>query len=143
MVGWGSKIHSTCTVHPHTRSQSRHLFTHRAIETRDTRDWVLNWHNDGSFVVGTFLMSPTSYHSTSRKGGGTYFAQGAALDALPKEKQELWSGSHVANSNSNCCASSCGRASYIETKERMVTLGYDKRCSDREVTGNSDAEVRC
>jgi hypothetical protein len=34
-----------------------------------------------------------------------------------------------------------GGASYIETKERMVTLGYD-RCNNREVTGNSDAGAR-
>jgi taurine dioxygenase len=59
------------------------------------------WHNDGSFLNGTF--SHVGYHiiRVPEKGGGTFFAhQGAAFDMLPPEDQERWSRFVSVNSNS-------------------------------------------
>ena len=59
------------------------------------------WHNDGSFLTGTF--SHVGYHiiRVPEQGGGTWFAhQGAAYDMLSPSQQERWSRLVSVNSNS-------------------------------------------
>jgi len=88
---WGGRqMHSTHGVHP--EAPNRHIFR----LSNDPEMGILGvgpqWHNDGSFVVDVF--SHVCYHivRVPEKGGDTCFAhQGAAYDALPKEKQALWS----------------------------------------------------
>lgn len=101
-VLWGGReMHSTHGVHPATPGGNRHIFR----LSNDPQKGILGvgpqWHNDGSFVEGTF--SHVGYHiiRVPENGGGTYFAhQGAAFDMLPKDKQERWSRFTSVNSNS-------------------------------------------
>jgi taurine dioxygenase len=99
---WGGKqIHSTHGVHPATPGGNRDIFRLSNDQEHGILGVGPQWHNDGSFVVGTF--SHVAYHiiRPAEKGGGTFFAhQGAAFDALPKEKRELWSRLSSVNSNS-------------------------------------------
>jgi len=88
---WGGRqMHSTHGVHP--QAPNRHVFR----LSNDPDVGILGvgpqWHNDGSFVVDVF--SHVCYHivRVPENGGDTCFAhQGAAYDALPKEKQAFWS----------------------------------------------------
>ncbi|MCH1550573.1 MAG: TauD/TfdA family dioxygenase [Pseudomonadales bacterium] len=89
---WGGKVlHSTHGVHPATPSGNRHIFR----LSNDARQGIPGvgpqWHNDGSFNIGTF--SHAGYHMVraAEKGGGTCFAhQGAAFDVLTGEQKALW-----------------------------------------------------
>merc|ERR1740123_1458441 len=88
---WGVRqMHSTHGVHP--QAPNRHVFR----LSNDPDVGILGvgpqWHNDGSFEVAVF--SHVCYHiiRVPENGGDTCFAhQGAAYDALPKEKQAFWS----------------------------------------------------
>lgn len=99
---WGGKaMHSTHGVHPATPNRNRHIFRLSNDPSKGTLGVGPQWHNDGSFVEGTF--SHVGYHMVRvpENGGGTYFAhQGAAFDMLPPEKQERWSRMVSVNSNS-------------------------------------------
>lgn len=97
----GKQVHSTHAVHPATPNYNRDIFR----VSNDSSHGILGvgpqWHNDGSFVAGTF--SHAAYHiiRVPEHGGGTEFAhQGAAYDALPKETQEYWERLVSVNSNS-------------------------------------------
>lgn len=89
---WGAhEIHSTHGIHPATPGRNRHIFRC----SNDSRHGILGvgpqWHNDGSFEAATFSHSAYYMARAPERGGGTHFAhQGAAFDALPKEKQEFW-----------------------------------------------------
>lgn len=94
-------MHSTHGVHPATPGRNQHIFR----LSNDPNHGILGvgpqWHNDGSFVEGTF--SHVGYHivRVPENGGGTYFGhQGAAFDMLPPEKQERWQRFVSVNSNS-------------------------------------------
>ena len=97
---WGGKsLHSTHGVHP--AAPSPHIFR----LSNDPRLGIPNvgpqWHNDGSFVEGTF--SHVGYHiiRPAEHGGGTHFChQGAAFDALPPARQAFWQRLSSVNSNS-------------------------------------------
>lgn len=99
---WGGReMHSTHGVHPQTPEGNPHIFR----LSNDPAHGILGvgpqWHNDGSFVEGTF--SHVGYHiiRVPEKGGGTFFAhQGAAFDSLSPEEQERWSRLVSINSNS-------------------------------------------
>ncbi len=99
---WGGKeLHSTHGVHPATPGGNRHIFR----LSNDRRHGIAGvgpqWHNDGSFNADTF--SHAGYHIVrpAEKGGGTYFAhQGAAHDALCRERQAFWRRLSSVNSAS-------------------------------------------
>jgi taurine dioxygenase len=99
---WGGReMHSTHGVHPQTPEGNQHIFR----LSNDPKHGILGvgpqYHNDGSFVEGTF--SHVGYHiiRVPEKGGGTFFAhQGAAFDMLSPEDQERWSRLVSVNSNS-------------------------------------------
>ena len=97
---WGAKqMHSTHGVHP--KSPSKHIFRLSNDPTHGGTGVGPQWHNDGSFCVDVF--SHVGYHiiRVPENGGGTYFShQGAAYDALPKEKQEEYSQYVSINSSS-------------------------------------------
>lgn len=101
-VLWGGReMHSTHGVHPATPDHNRHIFRLSNDPAEGTLGVGPQWHNDGSFVEGTF--SHVGYHliRVPEGGGGTYFAhQGAAFDVLPPELQERWSRLVSVNSNS-------------------------------------------
>lgn len=97
---WGSQqLHSTHGVHPATPDYNRHIFR----LSNDRNHGILGvgpqWHNDGSFVPGTF--SHVGYRIVKPPNvGGTHFShQGAAFDALPPERQEFWQRLSSINSN--------------------------------------------
>jgi len=100
---WGAReIHSTHGVHPATPGRNRHIFRC----SNDARQGILGvgpqWHNDGSFEAATFSHSAYYMARAPEHGGGTHFAhQGAAFDALPKEKQEFWERLVSVNSASS------------------------------------------
>lgn len=99
---WGGKaLHSTHGVHPATPDGNGHIFR----LSNDSRHGIPGvgpqWHNDGSFNTDTF--SHAGYHiiQPAEHGGGTWFAhQGAAHDALPKDRQAFWSRLSSVNSAS-------------------------------------------
>lgn len=88
---WGGReMHSTHGVHP--KAPNRHIFRLSNDPDVGINGVGPQWHNDGSFEVGVF--SHVGYHivRVPENGGDTCFVhQGAAYDALPREKQELWS----------------------------------------------------
>ena len=97
---WGSQqLHSTHGVHPATPDYNRHIFR----LSNDRKHGILGvgpqWHNDGSFVSGTF--SHVGYRIIQPPNvGGTHFChQGAAFDSLPPERQEFWERLSSVNSN--------------------------------------------
>ena len=97
---WGSKqLHSTHGVHPATPDYNRHIFRLSNDRTHGILGVGPQWHNDGSFVSGTF--SHVGYRIIKPpKVGGTHFChQGAAFDALPPERQEFWERLTSVNSN--------------------------------------------
>ena len=100
---WGAReIHSTHGVHPATPGRHRHIFRC----SNDSRHGILGvgpqWHNDGSFEAATFSHSAYYMARAPERGGGTHFAhQGAAFDALPKEKQAFWERLVSVNSASS------------------------------------------
>jgi taurine dioxygenase len=97
----GKKMHSTHGVHPATPEGNRHIFRLSNDEKHGILGVGPQWHNDGSFMEGTF--SHVGYHMlrVPEHGGGTYFAhQGAAFDMLPPETQERWQRLVSVNSNS-------------------------------------------
>lgn len=100
---WGDhEIHSTHGVHPATPGRNRHIFRC----SNDARQGILGvgpqWHNDGSFEAATFSHSAYYMARAPEHGGGTHFAhQGAAFDALPKEKQAFWERLVSVNSASS------------------------------------------
>lgn len=97
---WGGReIHSTHGVH--AGAPNKHIFR----LSNDPRVGIVGvgpqWHNDGSFVAGTF--SHVGYHivRVPEGGGDTHFAhQGIAFQALPAETQKRWSRLTSVNSNS-------------------------------------------
>jgi taurine dioxygenase len=99
---WGGKeLHSTHGVHPATPMGNRHIFRLSNDRRHGIPGVGPQWHNDGSFNTDTF--SHAGYHIVrpAEKGGGTYFAhQGAAHDALPKERQAFWRRLSSVNSTS-------------------------------------------
>lgn len=99
---WGGKeLHSTHGVHPATPGGNRHIFRLSNDQRHGINGVGPQWHNDGSFLPGTF--SHAGYHiiRPAENGGGTYFAhQGAAYDALPEDRQAFWSRLTSVNSNS-------------------------------------------
>jgi taurine dioxygenase len=100
---WGGReIHSTHGVHPATpREGYPHIFRLSNNPREGTLGVGPQWHNDGSFVEGTFSHVGLHLVKVPENGGGTYIAhQGAAFDMLPPEKQERWSRLASINSNS-------------------------------------------
>ena len=99
---WGGReLHSTHGVHPATPGGNRHIFRLSNDQRHGIPGVGPQWHNDGSFNTDTF--SHAGYHIVrpAEKGGGTYFAhQGAAHDALPKDRQEFWGRLSSVNSAS-------------------------------------------
>lgn len=99
---WGGKaLHSTHGVHPATPGGNPHIFRLSNDQRHGIPGVGPQWHNDGSFNAETF--SHAGYHIVrpAEQGGGTYFAhQGAAFDALPRERQEFWSRLASVNSAS-------------------------------------------
>jgi taurine dioxygenase len=99
---WGGReLHSTHGVHPATPGGNPHLFRLSNDPQRGIPGVGPQWHNDGSFLPATF--SHSGYHIVRRaeRGGGTYFAhQGAAHDALPPARQDVWSRLSSVNSAS-------------------------------------------
>ena len=99
---WGGReLHSTHGVHPATPGGNRHIFRLSNDQRHGIPGVGPQWHNDGSFNTDTF--SHAGYHIVrpAEKGGGTYFAhQGAAHDALPEDRQELWGRLSSVNSAS-------------------------------------------
>lgn len=99
---WGGKeLHSTHGVHPATPGRNPHIFR----LSNDPKHGILGvgpqWHNDGSFIAGTFSHSGYHIIRAAENGAGTYFAhQGAAYDALSEEKKEFWSRLSSVNSTS-------------------------------------------
>ena len=92
-------LESTHGVHP--KAGHSHIFR----LSNDPSEGILGvgpqWHNDGSFLPGTF--SYVGYHivRVPEKGGGTIFChQGAAFDRLSEEDQAFWSRLVSVNSNS-------------------------------------------
>jgi taurine dioxygenase len=100
---WGGrKMHSTHGVHP--QSPNRHIFRLSNDNRKGTNGVGPQWHNDGSFVEGTF--SHVGYHivRVPENGGDTQFChQGGAFDTLPPEKQERWERLVSVNSSSGVC----------------------------------------
>lgn len=100
---WGAhEIHSTHGVHPATPGRNRHIFRC----SNDARHGILGvgpqWHNDGSFEAATFSHSAYYMARAPERGGGTHFAhQGAAFDALPRQKQDFWQRLVSVNSASS------------------------------------------
>ncbi|WP_152205755.1 TauD/TfdA dioxygenase family protein [Marinobacter changyiensis] len=100
---WGAReIHSTHGIHPATPGRNRHIFRC----SNDQRHGILGvgpqWHNDGSFEAATFSHSAYYMARAPEQGGGTHFAhQGAAFDALPKQKQAFWQRLVSVNSASS------------------------------------------
>lgn len=100
---WGAReIHSTHGVHPATPGRNRHIFRC----SNDSRHGILGvgpqWHNDGSFEAASFSHSAYYMARAPEHGGGTHFAhQGAAFDALPREKQTFWQ--RLVSVNSASC----------------------------------------
>ncbi|MFT7219938.1 MAG: taurine dioxygenase [Candidatus Azotimanducaceae bacterium] len=99
---WGGKeLHSTHGIHPATPGGNRHIFRLSNDRRQGIPGVGPQWHNDGSFNADTF--SHAGYHiiRPAEKGGGTYYAhQGAAYDALSKERQEFWRRLSSVNSAS-------------------------------------------
>ncbi len=99
---WGGKqLHSTHGVHPATPGGNRHIFRLSNDQRHGIQGVGPQWHNDGSFNSDTF--SHAGYHIVrpAEKGGGTFFAhQGAAYDALPSDRQEMWRRLSSVNSAS-------------------------------------------
>lgn len=99
---WGGKaLHSTHGVHPATPGGNPHIFRLSNDQRHGIPGVGPQWHNDGSFNTKTF--SHAGYHIVrpAERGGGTYFAhQGAAFDALPRERQAVWSRLSSVNSAS-------------------------------------------
>ena len=99
---WGGKeLHSTHGVHPATPKGNRHIFRLSNDQRHGIPGVGPQWHNDGSFNPDTFSHSGYHIIRPAEKGGGTYFAhQGAAYDALPKDRQAYWSRLASVNSSS-------------------------------------------
>ena len=99
---WGGReLHSTHGVHPATPGFYRHLFRLSNDPAHGIPGVGPQWHNDGSFLPGTF--SHAGYHiiRPAERGGGTCFAhQGAAHDALPADRREFWSRLSSVNATS-------------------------------------------
>jgi taurine dioxygenase len=99
---WGGRtIQSTHGVHSATPDSNKHIFRLSNHPQHGTLGVGPQWHNDGSFLSGTF--SHVGYHiiKAAENGGGTYFAhQGAAFDRLPPTEQERWQRMVSVNSNS-------------------------------------------
>jgi len=99
---WGGRqMHSTHGVHPATPDGNEHIFRLSNDPNHGTLGVGPQWHNDGSFMPGTF--SHVGYHiiQAAAHGGGTHFAhQGAAYDSLPPAEQERWQRLSSINSNS-------------------------------------------
>lgn len=99
---WGGRqLHSTHGIHPATPGGNQHIFR----LSNDPRHGIPGvgpqWHNDGSFNAAPFSHSGYHIIRPPEKGGGTYFAhQGAAHDALPKDRREFWSRLSSVNSTS-------------------------------------------
>jgi taurine dioxygenase len=99
---WGGRaLHSTHGVHPATPKGNPHIFR----LSNDSRHGIPGvgpqWHNDGSFNTATFSHAGYQIIRQPEHGGGTYFAhQGAAHDALSRERQEYWSRLSSVNSGS-------------------------------------------
>jgi len=99
---WGSRtLHSTHGVHPATPDGNHHIFR----LSNDQRHGILGvgpqWHNDGSFVPGTFSHVGYRIVVPPKDGAaGTQFChQGAAYDALPPDRQDFWERLTTVNSN--------------------------------------------
>ena len=97
---WGAReMHSTHGVHP--MAPNRHIFRLSNDSSVGINGVGPQWHNDGSFESSIF--SHVGYHiiRVPEQGGDTQFVhQGAAFDALPKEKQEYWSRLVTINATS-------------------------------------------
>lgn len=99
MLWGGRQMHSTHGVHP--KAPNKHIFRLSNDPNVGIKGVGPQWHNDGSFEVGVF--SHVGYHivKVPEHGGDTQFAhQGAAFDALPPEKQRLWSRCVSVNATS-------------------------------------------
>jgi len=99
---WGGReLHSTHGVHPATPGGNPHLFRLSNDPRRGIPGVGPQWHNDGSFNADTFSHSGYHIVRPAERGGGTYFAhQGAAHDALPPARQDVWSRLSSVNSAS-------------------------------------------
>jgi taurine dioxygenase len=136
----GQEIDSTHGVHPATPGRNRDIFR----LSNDQQHGILGvgpqWHNDGGFVSGTF--SHVGYHiiRPAEKGGGTHFAhQGAAFDALPKDKQEFWSRLVSVNSNSGVLHPVVHAHPISKRKSVWLHLGMTGAVIEK-LPGDSDAE---
>lgn len=99
---WGGRaLHSTHGVHPATPGDNHHIFRLSNDSAHGIRGVGPQWHNDGSFLPGTFSHSGYHIIRPAEKGGGTEFAhQGAAFQALSQEQQAYWRRLSSVNSNS-------------------------------------------
>eukprot|EP00931_Biecheleriopsis_adriatica_P089837 TRINITY_DN63913_c0_g1_i1.p1 TRINITY_DN63913_c0_g1~~TRINITY_DN63913_c0_g1_i1.p1 ORF type:complete len:373 (-),score=61.52 TRINITY_DN63913_c0_g1_i1:181-1299(-) len=97
---WGGRrIHSTHGVHP--KAPNRHIFRLSNDQSQGILGVGPQWHNDGSFVEGTF--SHAGYHiiEVPEGQGDTQFVhQGAAFEALLPAVKEKWQRLTSVNSNS-------------------------------------------
>jgi taurine dioxygenase len=136
----GQEIHSTHGVHPATPGRNRDIFRLSNDQEHGILGVGPQWHNDGSFVSGTF--SHVAYHiiRPADKGGGTYFAhQGAAFDALPKEKQEFWSRLVSVNSGSGVLHPVVHEHPTSKRKSVWLHLGMTGAVIEK-LPGDSDAD---
>ncbi|MEQ8604296.1 MAG: TauD/TfdA family dioxygenase [Marivibrio sp.] len=99
---WGGRrLHSTHGVHPATPGNNHHIFRLSNDKRHGIPGVGPQWHNDGSFNTDTFSHSGYHIIRPAERGGGTYFAhQGAAYDALPDARKELWERLSSVNSAS-------------------------------------------
>jgi taurine dioxygenase len=136
----GQEIHSTHGVHPATPGRNRDIFRLSNDQEHGILGVGPQWHNDGSFVSGTF--SHVGYHiiRPAENGGGTYFAhQGAAFDVLPKEKQEFWSRLVSVNSNSGVLHPVVHEHPISKRKSVWLHLGMTGAVIEK-LPGDSDAD---
>jgi len=99
---WGGReLQSTHGVHPATPDQNRHIFRLSNDQRHGIPGVGPQWHNDGSFLAGTFSHSGYHIVRPAERGGGTWFAhQASAYDALPDALKASWRRLTSVNSNS-------------------------------------------
>jgi taurine dioxygenase len=127
-------------VHPATPGRNPDILRLSNDENHGILGIGPQWHNDGSFVSGTFSHVGLHIIRPAENGGGTYFAhQGAAFDALPKEKQELWSRLVSVNSMSGVLHPVVHEHPLSKEKSVWLHLGMTGAVIEK-LPGDRDAE---
>ncbi|MBU2954264.1 TauD/TfdA dioxygenase family protein [Marinobacter sp. F3R08] len=100
---WGGhEIHLTHGVHPATPGRNRRIFRSSSAGHKSISRTGTQWHNDGNLEAASFSHSAYYIARAPHNGAGTHFAhQGAAFDALPPDKQDLWQRLVSVNSASS------------------------------------------